>query len=107
MQYRLTALIAAALMAAAPALAQDPAPVAPETCLDTSQTVETADAYAAYCARCHEADELARAWFGPSAPADPDRTTALALFLDGHSACPQVQHELIARWLAGRLGSAR
>ena len=107
MQYRLSAVIAAALMAAIPALAQEPAPVAPDTCLDTLQTVEAADAYAAYCARCHEADELARAWFGPSAPAGPDRTTALALFLDGHSGCPQAQHDLIARWLAGRLGPAQ
>ena len=107
MQYRLSALIAAALMAAASASAQDPAPVTPETCLDTSQAVEAATAYAAYCARCHEADELARAWFGPSAPADPDSTTALALFLDGHSACPQAQHELIARWLAGRAGPSQ
>jgi len=107
MQYRLTALIAAALMAAAPALAQDPAPVAPETCLDTSQTIEAADAYAAYCARCHEADELARTWFGPAAPVNPDKTTKLALFLDQHSGCPQAQHELIARWLAERVGSAQ
>jgi len=107
MQYRLPALFAAALMAAASALAQDPAPVTPETCLDRSQTVEAAAAYSAYCARCHEADELARAWFGTSVPADPDSTTALALLLDGHSACPQAQHELIARWLADRVGLTR
>lgn len=99
------AVLAAAMLCivagGAPALAAGPEPVAcaDETEALTNKAAEpsaAADAFAAYCRRCHEAGPLARDYFRG---AGPEREAELARFLDRHSACPHRHHEEIAAWL--------
>lgn len=69
-------------------------------CAVAAVTSPASEAFDAFCARCHKAQELAGTYFADLAAEEATRREAeLAAFLDRHSACPHRHHEEIAAWL--------
>jgi mono/diheme cytochrome c family protein len=89
------AFVLAVMIASTAGLADDAPPIA---CDDAAVNAQSAEAFNAYCARCHKAKEVAGGWFGAGQDAAA-RERELATFLDRHSACPHRHHEDIATWL--------
>jgi cytochrome c553 len=81
-----------------PGSAGEPARV--NECADTTGTSRPAEAFAAFCGRCHEPQALADAYFAAGKSDTPaEREAELSAYLDRHSACPHRHHEEIAAWL--------
>lgn len=83
-----------ATIAASPSVGAQPGNT---ECADSGMTLTGQQAFDQFCALCHVAEKLSRAFLVSSDPHQTERE--LALFLDQHGACPHDRHEAIAAYL--------